>query len=99
MIERLQNSDLEVSKNIQSVFQSSYKVETNLLNVNNFPPLQKPLKNYINSKTDFFGFLKDGNLAGVIEFEHNNSLTVINSLVVNPNFFRQGIAKIIEIYF
>jgi|AP95_1055475.scaffolds.fasta_scaffold146615_1 ribosomal protein S18 acetylase RimI-like enzyme len=100
MIERLQNSDIEVSKKIRSVFQLSYKIEADLLNATDFPPLKRPLKNYVNSNTEFFGYLKDGELAGVIEIEHNNSFTDINSLVVNPRFFRQGIArKLMEFVF
>ena len=62
--------------------------------------MKRPLKNYVNSNTEFFGYLKDGELAGVIEIEHNNRLTDIHSLVVNPYFFRQGIArKLIEFVF
>ena len=93
MIEKLQNNKTEVSKKIHSVFQLSYKVEAKLLNATDFPPLKRLLKNYVNSNTEFFGYLKGGELAGVIEIEHNNSFTDINSLVVHPSFFRQGIAK------
>ena len=100
MIKRLENDDIEVSKRIRTVFQSSYKVEAKLLNAIDFPPLKRPLKSYVNSNTEFFGYLKDGELAGVIEIEHNNSFTDINSLVVSPTFFRQGIArKLMEFVF
>jgi ribosomal protein S18 acetylase RimI-like enzyme len=92
MIERLQNNDVEVSKEMRSVFQSSYKIEAKLLNATDFPPLKRSLKNYIDSTTLFFGYLKDTKLAGVIEIDHNNNFTHINSLVVAPCFFRQGIA-------
>ena len=48
----------------------------------------------------FFGFQKKGELAGVVEIEHNHTFTKIQSLVVNPIFFRQGIAKnLIEFVF
>lgn len=93
MIEKLKNSDIEVSKTIRSVFKLSYTIEAKLLNVSDFPPLKRPLESYINSNTVFFGYLKDGELAGVIEIEHTNKFTDIYSLVVNPNFFRQGIAR------
>ena len=100
MIERLQNSDIEVSKKIRSIFQLSYKVEAKLLNATDFPPLKRSLENYVNSNTEFFGNLKDGDLAGVIEIEHNNEYTDIHSLVVNPTFFRQGVArKLMEFVF
>jgi ribosomal protein S18 acetylase RimI-like enzyme len=100
MIERLQNSDIEVSKTIRSVFQLSYKIEAELLDAIDFPPLKRPLKDYINSSTAFFGYITDGELSGVIEIKQNGRITVINSLVVSPAFFRQGIAsKLIEFVF
>lgn len=100
MIERLHNKDLKVSEKIRSVFQLSYKVEAELLNATDFPPLKRTLESYINSETAFFGYLKKEELAGVIEITHNNNFTHINSLVVNPIFFRQGVArKLMEFVF
>lgn len=93
MIEKLQNNDIEISKKIFSVFQVSYAVEAKLLGATNFPPLKRPLENYIKSNTLFFGYFKNKNLAGVIEIDCNNNYTHINSLVVDPKFFRQGIAR------
>ena len=93
MIERLKNNDLEISKKIRSVFQLSYKVEAKILNATGFPPLKRSLENYVNSNTAFFGYLKNQELAGVIEIEHNDNFTHINSLVVDPGFFKQGIAR------
>ena len=93
MIEKLQNNETEVSKEILSVFQLSYAIEAKLLNAVDFPPLKRPLKDYVNSTTEFFGYIKAGELAGVIEIDHNSPFTHINSLVVHPGFFRQGIAR------
>ena len=93
MIERLENSDIEVSKRIRSVFQLSYKIEAKLLNAIDFPPLKRPLKSYVNSNTAFFGYFIEDELAGVIEINQDNNSLYINSLVVHPDFFRQGIAK------
>ena len=89
MIERFENSDIEVSKRICTVFQLSYKIEAKLLNATDFPPLIRPLKSYVNSNTELFGYLKYGELAGVIEIEHNNSYTDINSLVVNLEYYEK----------
>lgn len=93
MIEKLQNNDMEIAKKIFSVFQVSYSVEAKLLNATNFPPLKRSLENYIKSGTEFFGFFKNKKLAGVIEIDKNKNSTHINSLVVDPKFFRQGIAR------
>ena len=93
MIERLQNSDKLVAEQMHTVFLSSYSIEAKLLNATDFPPLRRTIENYINSPTAFFGYLKEGELAGIIEIEHTPNFTDINSLVVSPEFFKQGIAS------
>ena len=66
MIKRLQNNDIEISNKIRAVFQVSYKVEAKLLKATDFPPLKRPLEDYVISKNTFFGYLKDKELVGVI---------------------------------
>lgn len=100
MIIPLQNNNTDISKAIRNVFQVSYKVEADLLKAKDFPPLKRSLENFIASKTLFYGFQKDQDLAGVIEINHTASFTHINSLVVDPKFFKQGIAtKLMEFVF
>ena len=100
MIEKLKNSELEIAEQIRAVFQISYKVEAKLLAAVNFPPLQRPLEKYRESNTEFYGYTKDGELAGVVEIDANNAYILIRSLVIHPIFFRQGIAgKLIEFVF
>jgi ribosomal protein S18 acetylase RimI-like enzyme len=97
MIERLQNKDIDISNKIRSVFQLSYAVEAKLLNATDFPPLKRSLESYLKSDNDFFGYLKNQEIAGIVEINHNDSFTHIQSLVVNPKFFRQGIGlKLME---
>tara|TARA_B100000809_G_scaffold223429_1_gene232973 strand:- start:2811 stop:3278 length:468 start_codon:yes stop_codon:yes gene_type:complete len=92
MIEKLKNSDLEIAKKMRLIFQASYKVEAKLLNATNFPPLKRPLENYTESNTEFYGYTTNGVLAAVVEIDTNNNYTLIRSLVVHPDYFRQGIA-------
>lgn len=93
MIQKLQNTDIEVSKKIHSVFQASYAVEAKILKAVDFPPLKRTLENYRASNTAFFGCIKNGELAGVIEIDQKDDHTRIASLVIDPRFFRQGIAS------
>lgn len=100
MITSLKHHNIEVSRAIRNVFQVSYKVEADLLKAKDFPPLKRSLENFMTSKTQFFGFQKDEELAGVIEVNHTANFTHINSLVVDPKFFRQGIGeKLMEFVF
>jgi N-acetylglutamate synthase-like GNAT family acetyltransferase len=62
--------------------------------------LQRPLEKYRESSTEFYGYTKDGELAGIVEIDANNTYILIRSLVIHPIFFRQGIAgKLIEFVF
>ena len=83
MIEKLHHKEPTISDKMRQVFQASYSVEAKLLNAIDFPPLKRPLKSYIESKTTFFGFFKNKKLAGIIEISHHNTTTHVNSLVVH----------------
>ena len=93
MIKKLDHTNLAIATKMRVVFQESYAVEAALLNATNFPPLQRPLESYIKSTTTFFGYHIEGEIVGVIEVSSNEKATHINSLVVSPHFFRQGIGR------
>ena len=93
MIKKLQHTNLEIAREMRAIFQVSYAVEAQLLNAVNFPPLQRPLESYIKSKTTFFGYHIKDEIVGIIEVNPKEKTTHINSLVVSPHFFRQGIGR------
>jgi len=101
MIQKLNHQELEVARDIYHVFQASYAVEAELLGAkDNFPPLQRKVEDFLPSKTEFFGFLKDEITAAVVEIRIFPSSVHVQSLVVDPNFFRLGIGqKLIEFVF
>lgn len=100
MIVKLQNKKIGISNQIFSIFQLSYAVEAKLLGATDFLPLKRPVKSYLKSDTMFFGYLENKEIVGIIEIENNNNWSNINSLVVNPLFFRRGIArKLLEFVF
>ena len=92
MIEKLDNKNIEISKKIYSVFQVSYATEAKLLNAIDFPPLKRTVKDFLGSDTEFFGIRKGKEIIAVIEIESYNNSTHINSLAIDPRYFRQGIA-------
>lgn len=100
MIEKLDNCNEETARQIYSLFQASYKIEAELLNVLNFtdfPPLNRKLNEFINCDTEFYGLWKGNEIAAIVEVETNNNNTDIHSLVVHPKYFRQGLgSKLIQ---
>ena len=93
MIQKLDHINLAIATKMRVVFQESYAVEAKLLNAVNFPPLQRPLEGYTKSKTTFFGYHIKEIIVGIIEVSTIEKATHINSLVVSPHYFRQGIGR------
>lgn len=97
MISLLKHRTTQVAEQIFYVFQHSYQVEADLVGVDNFPPLSRTAKHIEQSDTSFYGFHCKQELVAVIEVSTDDNKLHINSLTVQPKFFRQGIAsKMIE---
>lgn len=103
MIQQLNNTAPEVCQQIYQVFQSSYKIEADLIGVQNFPPLSRTVEQIQQSNNEFYGVIVAGELAGVIEISLNEfsvqdileTALEIESLTVSPLFFKQGIASLL----
>lgn len=98
MISKLKNSDEMVAKQIHTTFQNSYKIEAQLIEASNFPPLSRSIDDIKNSETLFYGFFENELLAGVIELATNGKRLEIHSLTVDPAFFKRGIAGKLIVY-
>ena len=92
MIQRLDHIIKATAESIHGVFQKSYAVEAKLLGATDFPPLQRPLDDFISCENTFYGFYLDLQLVGVIEIAPQKPSVHIQSLVVLPEYFRMGIA-------
>lgn len=93
MIKKIAHTEIFHANKIHELFQASYHIEAELLGVTDFPPLRRALPDYQNSNTQFFGYWKEDTLAGAVELDQLGNTLDICSLVVHPNFFRQGIAN------
>ena len=92
MIAKLDNTNKSLAKHIYTTFQRSYQIEAELIGALNFPPLSRTVADIQNSQTLFYGFYDDTQLAGVLELAISNERLEINSLTVDPDHFRKGIA-------
>lgn len=93
MIKKLDHTDPSTTEKIQNVFRRSYAVEAELLGATDFPPLKRSLKSFLESSNTFYGFMIDGKIAGAMEIDASTNSTHIQSLVVDPNYFRRGIGS------
>jgi len=93
MIETLNNKSALVAEKLFTIWQESYRVEAKLLQVLDFPPLNRTVADFINSSTRFYSFVKDDNYNAVMELRDNDDVLHIQSLVVQPSQFRKGLAS------
>lgn len=93
MIKEFDHTIDENAHQIWCIFQSSYAIEAKMLKAINFPPLNRTVSQFLISATKFYAFYDREIICGIIEIDHNNTLTHIQSLVVDPEYFRQGIAS------
>lgn len=93
MIRLLHHQESSAAKQIYQTFQVSYAVEARLLGSDDFPPLKRTVKDIMESNTSFYGYLKEGVLMAVMEIHINQTYIHIQSLTVDPLYFRQGIGN------
>ncbi len=93
MINILDHEKTEIAEMIYHIWQVSYAVEAELLKADDFPPLRRTVTDFLGSDTSFFGYWEDTALAAVIEIDATPTSFHICSLVVDPAYFRLGIAK------
>ena len=92
MIELLNHSSAEVACQIHEVLQCAYKVEDELVEVKEFPPLWRSAAQVRSAKSRFLGRRIGSELAAVAEYSLKGSHLGIDSLAVHPRFFRRGLA-------
>jgi len=93
MIIKINNKEDEIAKEIRAIFQVSYTIEADILKAVDFPPLKRTVSQFSNSNSEFYAYYLIKNIAGVIEIENDEDLTHIQSLVVYPKYFRNGIGR------
>ena len=90
-IKLLNHRDGAVAEQIYSIFQASYKVEAELIQAKEFPPLRRSAQDVALSPSKFWGQSDSNGLMGIIEVEQELALLQISSLAIAPRLFRKGI--------
>jgi GNAT superfamily N-acetyltransferase len=92
MITKLDNSNEDIANQIFIIFQNAYKIEAQLIGTLDFPPLFRSVNDIKSSNTQFYGFSENKCLAAIIEIVIEGKQLGIDSLTVDPKYFRKGIA-------
>ena len=93
MIIKINNKENKIAEEIRAIFQASYTVEAKMLKAVDFPPLKRTVSQFLKSDSEFYAYYLIENIAGVIEIENDEDLTHIQSLVVYPKYFRNGVGR------
>ena len=93
MIIKINNKETKIVEEIRAIFQVSYAVEADILKAVDFPPLKRTVSQFVNSNSEFYAYYLTRNIAGIIEINNHEDITHIQSLVVDPKYFRNGIGR------
>ena len=90
----LEHHDPVRAEQIRQLMFEAYRIEADLIGVQDFYPLHRTSHDIAQSVSVFQGIFKEGDLLAVIELEFLAQAQIhIASLVVHPNAFRQGLAS------
>jgi ribosomal protein S18 acetylase RimI-like enzyme len=95
MIKILDNKREEEAREILRVQIPSYRVEAELINFYDIPPLQDTEQSIMTSEETFIGYLVDDKLVAFLSYEEEESMVDICRMVVHPDYFRKGIARML----
>jgi ribosomal protein S18 acetylase RimI-like enzyme len=93
MIKLLEHRQSDVAHRIFCVFQQAYRVEAELIGVDEFPPLNRDVGEIQAAQSQFFGLFLETELAAIVECFQAREILNIDSLVVLPAYFRRGLAS------
>lgn len=90
-VSRLNHLQRQVATKVYTILQRAYHIEADLLDIVDFPPLRRSVAQIMAVEADFYGYWQNERLTAVTEIEQIETHHIhIASLVVDPDFFRQG---------
>jgi ribosomal protein S18 acetylase RimI-like enzyme len=95
MIEKLKHQERAVAEEILSVQLPAYRIEADLVGFDGIPALHDTVETVQASAEEFYGTYREGRLAGMIACEPEGTALRISRVVVHPDFFRQGIGRLL----
>ena len=93
LIKKIDITDPEIAEEVLSVQLPSYRVEAELIDCHDIPPLRDTISTLQRCGETFYGCYVDEDLGGVISIKLEEGLIDIHRLMVHPKHFRKGIAR------
>ncbi|MGE7624906.1 GNAT family N-acetyltransferase [Viridibacillus sp. NPDC096237] len=95
MIKKIDITNLKNAFEVLNIQIPSYKVEAEIIDYYDIPPLKDTVEKLQQCGEAFFGYYISGELSGVISIKIENDVMDIHRLIVHPKYFRKGIAKML----
>jgi ribosomal protein S18 acetylase RimI-like enzyme len=92
MIKILDLMNTDIVKDILELQVASYKIEAELINFAQIPPLMDTIATLQECDEIFYGYYEEEALAGIISYKIYEDALDIHRVAVHPRFFRRGIA-------
>ena len=95
MIKKIDITNLKLAEEVLNIQIPSYKVEAEIIDFYDLPPLKDTAYTLQQCGETFFGYYLNEELCGVISIKVENSIIDIHRLMVHPKHFKKGIAKML----
>jgi ribosomal protein S18 acetylase RimI-like enzyme len=92
MIKKINLKDIEIIKEVLRLQIASYKVEAEIIDFYEIPPLKDTINSLKNCDEIFYGYYINNVLVGIISYKIVGNVLDIHRVAVYPHFFRRGIA-------
>ncbi|GEL06359.1 GNAT family N-acetyltransferase [Rummeliibacillus stabekisii] len=93
MIKEIDMTKSKFANEVLNVQLLSYKVEAELIDFYELPPLKDTVESLQQSGETFYGFYIKEELSGIISIKIEEGVMDIHRLFVHPKHFRKGIAR------
>lgn len=93
MIRKIDITDAAIAEEVLRIQIPSYRVEAELIDFYEIPPLKDTVDTLRNCGENFYGYYINNELCGAIAIMFENNIIDIHRLIIHPNHFRKGIAK------
>ncbi|NBI29083.1 GNAT family N-acetyltransferase [Chengkuizengella marina] len=93
MIKKLDITREEVAREVLKIQLPSYKIEAEMIDFYDIPPLKDNVQTLQKCDEIFLGYYVGEQLAGAISYEIEASILTICRMIVHPDYFRRGIAS------